>query len=128
MQCNIAHLEMVGPDLFLSWTLNLHIAIVLLRLTVHYSVEIKRYKSRIRIKMVNVVVALKVWGQLWANKCVEICCDNRAVVDVLSFGKDRDAVLVTCARNVWLLSAMYNITVVVSHVKGTNNVVVDLFS
>ena len=39
------------------------------------------------LEMVNVVVALKVWGQLWANKHVEICCDNRAVVDVLSFGK-----------------------------------------
>ena len=34
---------------FCPWTLNLHIAIVLLRLRVHYSVEIKRYKSRIRI-------------------------------------------------------------------------------
>ena len=36
---------------FCPWTLNLHIAIVLLRLRVHYSVEIKRYKSRIRIRV-----------------------------------------------------------------------------
>ena len=74
------------------------------------------------------VVALKVWGQLWANKRVEICCDNRAVVDVLSSGKARDAVLATCARNVWLLSAIYNISIVASHVKGTTNVVADLLS
>ena len=33
------------------WTLNLLIAIVLLRLRVHYSVEIKRYKSPIRIRI-----------------------------------------------------------------------------
>ena len=33
---------------FCPWTLNLHIVIVLLRLRVHFSVEIKRYKSRIR--------------------------------------------------------------------------------
>ena len=32
--------------------------------------------------MVNVVVVLKVWGLLWANK--EIFCENRFVVDVLS--------------------------------------------
>ena len=76
------------------------------------------------LEMVNVVVALKVWGQLWANKHVEIW----AVVDVWSFGKARDAVLATCARNVWLLSAMYNITVIVTHVKGTTNVVADLLS
>ena len=80
------------------------------------------------LEMVNVVVALKAWGQLWANKHVKICCDNRAVVDVLSFVKAWDLVLETCARNVWLLSAIYNITIVVSHVKGTNNVVADLLS
>ena len=36
---------------FCPWTLNLPIAIVLLRLRVHYSVEIKRYKSQIRIRI-----------------------------------------------------------------------------
>ena len=49
------------------------------------------------LEMVNVVVAL------W-----DIHCENRAVVDVLSFGKTKDGILATCARNVWLLSAMYN--------------------
>ena len=79
--------------------------------------------------MVNVIETLKVWGQLWANKRVEICCDNKAVVDFLSFGKARNSVLATCARNVWLyLSALYNITVVVSQVKGITNVVADLLS
>ena len=37
------------PTCFCPWTLNLHIAIVLLHLRVHYSVEIKRYESHIRI-------------------------------------------------------------------------------
>ena len=36
---------------FCPWTLNLYTAIVLLRLRVHYSVEIKRYKSQIRIRI-----------------------------------------------------------------------------
>ena len=39
------------PTYFCPWILNLHIAIVLLRLRVHYSVEIKRHKSQIRIRM-----------------------------------------------------------------------------
>ena len=38
---------------FCPWTLNLPIAIVLLRLRVHYSVEIKRYKSQIRIRIID---------------------------------------------------------------------------
>ena len=41
----------VVPTCFCPWTLNLPIAIVLLRLRVHYSVEIKRYKSQIRIRI-----------------------------------------------------------------------------
>ena len=48
--------------------------------------------------MLNVVVALKVWAALWANKCIHICCDNWAVVDVLTYGNTRDQVLSTCAR------------------------------
>ena len=76
--------------------------------------------------MVNVVLALKVWGHWWANKRIEIRCDNRAVVDVLSFGRARDLVLATCARNVWLLSVLYNITVVVSHIKCSVTIIADL--
>ena len=82
----------------------------------------------VQLEMVNVVVALKIWGHLWANKRVEICCDNRAVVDVLSFGRAKDSVLATCARNVWLLAAMYNIDIVVSHVPGITNTAADLLS
>ena len=34
----------------------------------------------------------------------------------------------TCARNVWLLTAMYNIQITVSHIAGTKNIVADLLS
>ena len=37
----------------------------------------------------------------------------------------RDHILASCARNVWLLLAMFNISNVVSHVKG---IVADLIS
>ena len=38
---------------FCPWTLNSDIAFVLLRLRVHYSLEIKHYKSRIRIRIIR---------------------------------------------------------------------------
>ena len=48
---------------FCPWTLNLPIAIVLLRLRVHYSVEIKCYKSQIRIRIwVTKIVGCKTTG------------------------------------------------------------------
>ena len=82
----------------------------------------------VHLEMLNIVVALKVWGQNWANKRVHIFCDNRAVVDTLNFGRARDDILATCARNIWLLTAMFNITLVTTHVYGTKNVIADLLS
>ena len=53
---------------------------------------------------------------------------NKSVVDVLSSGRARDQILTTCTRNVWLLLATYNISIVVSHVTGSQNTVADLLS
>ena len=49
-------------------------------------------------------------------------------MDVLSSGRARDQILATCARNVWLLTATYNIALVVSHIQGANNNVAELLS
>ena len=70
-------------------------------------------------------MALKVWGHAWANKSVEIICDNLAVVEVLSCGKARDHIMATCARNIWLLAVIYNINVIVTHIRGCDISVTD---
>ena len=80
------------------------------------------------LEMINVMVALKLWGQAWANKNIKINCDNQAVVEVLTTGRARDEVLATCARNILLLTAMYNLQIIVSHIAGTKNTVADLLS
>ena len=82
----------------------------------------------VHLEILNIVVALKVWGQSWANKRIQIFCDNRAVVDTLNSGRARDDILATCARNIWLLTAMFNITLVTSHVYGAKNALADLLS
>ena len=82
----------------------------------------------VHLEMLNVVVALKVWAASWANKYVHIYCDNHAVVDVLTYGNTRDHMLATAARNIWLITAMFNIDLVVSHIKGADNRVADLLS
>ena len=77
------------------------------------------------LEILNVVVALKIWGQVWANKSTEIRCDNLAVVEI---GKARDSIMATCARNIWLLAAMYNVNLIVTHIRGRENCVADLLS
>ena len=44
-------------------------------------------------------------------------------MDILGVGRDKDSVLATCARNLWLLTAHYNIALVVSHVEGRESTV-----
>ena len=82
----------------------------------------------VQLEMLNVVVALKIWADSWANKCIHIYYDNHAVVDVLTYGNTRDQILATSARNVWLFTAMFNIDLVVSHIKDADNRVADLLS
>ena len=49
-------------------------------------------------------------------------------MDVLGFSRAKDSVLVTCARNVWLLTPHYNIALVVLHLEDRENTVADLLS
>ena len=37
----------------------------------------------VHLEILNIVVALKIWGHHWQDKIIEIKCDNMAVVDVL---------------------------------------------
>ena len=80
------------------------------------------------LEIINVVVALKIWGYRWANKSIQIMCDNMVVVEVLTYGRARDSIMATCARNVWLLAAMFNVNIIVCHIKGMDNSIADLLS
>ena len=55
-------------------------------------------------------------------------CDNQSVVEVLNTGKTRDLFLATCARNVWLITAIFNIEIIVIHVPGKYNPIAVLLS
>ena len=81
-----------------------------------------------QLEMLNVVVALKVWASAWADKVIDIKCDNLAVVEVLTSGKTKDTFLATCARNVWLICAIFNIHIRVTHIPGKMNNIADLLS
>ena len=82
----------------------------------------------VHLEMLNIMVALKVWGQHWADKCIEIKCYNLAVVLVLQEGKARDPLLAMFARNIWLLTSIFNIQLKISHIFGKHNQITDLLS
>ena len=51
-----------------------------------------------------------------------------AVVEVLLSGKTTDSMLATCARNIWMLTALFDISIHIEHIPGKHNVIADLLS
>ena len=82
----------------------------------------------VQLEMVNILVALRLYGCMWQHKRILIKCDNMAVVQVLRTGKTRDPFLATCARNVWMVTADLDIDIVYTHVHGVENMTADLLS
>ena len=84
--------------------------------------------SIVHLEKLNILVACKIWASHWENKKIQIFCDNLTVVEVLTSGRTRDETLATCAHNIWLLSALYNIHFTFSHIVGVQNAIADLLS
>ena len=80
------------------------------------------------LEILNILVALRVWHQFWANKKVAIACDNEAVVYVLNTGRTGDLTLAAIARNIQLEAAKNNIDLQFNHISGKLNIVADLLS
>ena len=79
-------------------------------------------------EMLNIVIALRVWGKYWKHSSVMIYCDNEACVHVVATSKTKDPFLGACIRNIWLITACYDISLHISHIKGKNNYKADALS
>ena len=82
----------------------------------------------VHLEMINIFIALNVWRQELSGKSVVIHFDNMAVVCTLSSGRSWVGFLGTVPRNVWLITATYDIDLVVYHIPGKNNGLADLLS
>ena len=82
----------------------------------------------VHLEMLNILVALRVWGHKWVNKKIVVHCDNQAVVIVLKSGKTRDPLLAAITRNIAMLTASCDINLVTVHIPGKQNVVADALS
>ena len=55
--------------------------------------------------MINILVSLRVWEQLWTDRHIIIFCNNRAVVDIMDRHKTRDRHLGEILRDILFLMA-----------------------
>ena len=97
---------------------------------VYHLPVVRHYRnlSIVHLGMINILVALRIFPPSWHRKQVLIRCDNEAVVQVLKSGRTRDPFLATCARNIWFESALADVSLIYTHIRGRDNKVADLLS
>ena len=82
----------------------------------------------VHLEMLNILVALRVWGDQCSNQKIKIFCDYEAVLVVINSGKTKDRTLAAIARNIKFNAALANVDLHTVHIMGRNNVVADLLS
>ena len=82
----------------------------------------------IHLKMLNIVIALRTWGHWWRHSAITIFGDNLGVVQVVETGRTRDPFLALCIRNIWLITATWDIQLDICHIPGIHNVIADTLS
>ena len=81
-----------------------------------------------QLEMLNVLIALRIFGHCWQNQKIRFHIDNKAVVYSLTKGRMRDAYLQSVARSIWLIAASKDIVIEYVHIAGTANVKADVLS
>ena len=82
----------------------------------------------VHLEMINVYIALNLWKKKLKGSTVVIYCNNMAVVSTLTSGRSWDEFLGTVVRNIWLITASYDIKLSVLHMPGKENGLADSLS
>ena len=78
--------------------------------------------------MLNIVIALRTWGCVWCHSAISIHCDNLGMVFVVKAEKTNAPFLAICIKNIWLLTALYDIDLQIFYIPGSYNITAESFS
>jgi hypothetical protein len=80
------------------------------------------------LEALNIVVALRTWGEAFRGRNVRVWCDNTAAVAVMNNGRGANDMMQSIARNLWLWATVYDVNIICQHIKGEDNKIADLLS
>lgn len=81
-----------------------------------------------QLEFLAFLVAIRLWGPLWAGLRVQVYCDNAAVVTVINSGKTSDSLMGTILRNTWLQVSAQEFEIRAVHLPGVTNRLADYLS
>jgi hypothetical protein len=87
--------------------------------TIYPEFVLNQRLSICHLEALNCLVSVKLWAPLMRDSTVHLLCDSIVTIHVLTSAKGRDPFLLRCAREMWLVSARYNIHIIPAHVPGT---------
>ena len=80
------------------------------------------------LELYPICLAIKLWGLILNNKCLQINSDNMAVVHILNTSTSKDPIIMKLLR-IFVLDCMtHNIMIRSKHISGRSNVCSDLLS
>ena len=79
-------------------------------------------------ELVPIVIAVAIWGHLWASKHVRVRSDNMAVVDILRARSSHDSKVMHLLRCLHFFSAKHDVRISASHIAGVQNTLADALS
>ena len=83
-------------------------------------VVMREEHSIAHLELLNVVVAIKTWGERWRGKRVCVYCDNQNACLAMQSGRSRDSFMHQCVRELFLLYSMHDLEVWAFHRPGVH--------
>lgn len=80
------------------------------------------------LELLTVVVSIKLWAPKLQGLGVELLSDNATCVSVINSQHSPNVLMQRCLRELWLLLALYNITLIVRSVRRCDNWLADSLS
>ena len=74
-----------------------------------------------QLEMLNVLISLRTFGHMWANKSVVRHIDNNAAMYALTYGQIKDPFMQSISRSILLVAASKDIQMDFVNIAGNNN-------
>ena len=91
------------------------------------SFKAKKYSITI-LEMFAIIICLKLWGEHFKGKRIQMFCDNQAVCTVVNQGKSKCEVLQDCLREIAFLAAKNEFQIRLVHLDSASNRLADHLS
>ena len=80
------------------------------------------------LELLTIVVSIKLWKEKLKGKIITLYSDNETAVKAVANKRSSVPFMQACLRELFIVLALHNITLIVKHVPGKKNILADYLS